>query len=124
MARKGEGDDEDTEMGVVCTFSEAFEDGGCFEVGAVGMRGSDTLQACLDLRLEVVEDRGVDGFNCRNSWSSLALTLSLLPRRLVRKCGGATPSKLLAMYSSSRAQVFTLTPLMRISLVVRSTGVT
>jgi len=90
-------------------------------VSTLGMRSRDTLRACLDL--EAVEGRGVDGFDSRNSRSSLALTLARLPERLVRKFGGVTPFMPLVRYSLSRAQVFTLTSLMRISVVI-STAMT
>jgi hypothetical protein len=48
-----------------------FDNGGCFEVGVV-TRGPVTLRDSLDLCFGVVEGQGVDGFNGRNSWSSLA----------------------------------------------------
>ena len=90
-------------------------------VSTLGMRSRDTLRARLDL--EVVEGRGVDGFNSRNSRSSLALTLARSPERLVRKFGGVAHFMPSVRYSSSRAQVFTSTSLMRISVVV-STAMT
>ena len=108
-------------MGVVCTFTEVFDSGGCFKVGTVGRREPNTLRACLDLRLEAVEGKGVDRFDCRNSQLILALTLFCSLRRSVRKCGRVVPFVPLVRYSLSRRQVLTLTSLTRITIVGSTT---
>lgn len=63
-----------------------LEDNGCVVVSVGGVCSRGTFRARLDL--EVVEGRGVDGFNSRNWRSSLTLMLARSPRRLVRKFVG------------------------------------
>ena len=104
MAGAGEGDDEDMDMALL------DGDDSCLDLDA-------TLWARLDLFLDLHEGRG-DWFTSRNMRSALALTLARSPRRLVRKCGRSAALMFVAIYSSSRGQIFTSTSLMRISVEV------